>query len=86
MNPLSAIDNSTWHDYLSKLYSSSNHPQASDIESSTVPNLESCSGTELHALLNRTFTIKEIKNAISRLKTGKSPGVDMILNEMLKSS
>ena len=40
----------------------------------------------LHALLDRTFTIKEIKNAISKLKTGKSPGVDMISNEMLKSS
>ena len=77
MNPLSAIDNSTWHDFFSRLYSSSNHPQTSDIESCTEPNLESCSSTELQALLNRTFTIKEIKNAISKLKTGKSPGVDM---------
>ena len=68
------------------MYSSSNHPQTSDIESSAKPNLESCPNTELHALLNRTFTIKEVKNAISKLKSGKSPGVDMILNEMLKSS
>ena len=86
VNPISAIDNSTWHDYFSRLYSSSNHPQTSDIESSTKPNLESCPNTELHALLNRTFTIEEIKNAISKLKAGKSPGVEMILNEMLKSS
>ena len=63
--------------------SSSNHPQASNIKSSIEPNLESCSSTELHALLNRTSTIKEIKNVISRSKTGKSPGVDMISNEML---
>ena len=38
VNPISAIDNSTWHDYFSRLYSSSNHPQTSDIESSTKPN------------------------------------------------
>ena len=37
MNPLSAIDNSTWHDYFSRLYSSSNNPQTSDIESCTEP-------------------------------------------------
>ena len=86
VNLISAIDNSTWHDYFSRLYSSSNHPQSSDIESSTKPNLESSSNTELYALLNRTFTIKEIKNAISKQKTGKSTCVDMILNEMLKSS
>ena len=59
VNALSAIDNSTWHDYFSRLYSSSNHPQTSDMRSSTEPNLESCSSTELHALLSRTFTIKE---------------------------
>ena len=60
LNPFSAIDNRTWHDYFSRLYSSSNHPQASDIESSTEPNLESCSSTEFHAVLNMTFTTKEI--------------------------
>ena len=36
--------------------------------------------------LLQDFTIKKIQNAISKLKAGKSPGVDMILNEMLKSS
>ena len=86
VDPISAIDNSTWHDYFSRSYSSRNHLQTSDIESSTKLDLESCSSTDLHALVNRTFTIKEIKNAISKLKTGKSPGVDMILNEMLKLS
>ena len=36
--------------------------------------------------LLQDFTIKRIQNAIAKLKAGKSPGVDMILNEMLKSS
>ena len=83
VNPLSTIDSSTQHDYFSRLYSSSNHSQTNDIESITEPSLESFFSPELHALLNRTFTIKEIRNAISKLKTGKSPGVDMILSEML---
>ena len=37
VNPLSAIDNSTWHDYFSRLYPSSDNPQTSDIESCTEP-------------------------------------------------
>ena len=35
--------------------------------------------------LDATFTVEEIKAAIKRLKNGKSPGIDGVTNEALKS-
>ena len=36
--------------------------------------------------LDKSITLSEIQRAVSNLKNNKSPGIDLICNEMIKSS
>ena len=49
-----------------------------------LPNIDSPITPELHTYLNKIITVKEVILAITNPKSGKAPGQDRIMNEMLK--
>ena len=69
-----------WYDYLTK----QNHftsDQNTSVTEELHLNLKNPTFTEL----DYTFKINEIKQAVGKLKNNKTPGIDCISNEMLKS-
>ena len=62
-----------------KLDKHNNHDLLREIE-----ELEKQTPSNIFLNLNNAITISELKNIIRKLKNNKSPGEDMLLNEMLK--
>ena len=73
------------NDYFSKFYASEPDPVINATNNMQL-KVEQSSHKNLQAVLNKVITVEEIKEAIFNLKNGKSPGIDMIMNEMLKSA
>ena len=74
------IELDTWFDYFNALYNRNSMPTGQF----QLPNINSLIKPELHSYLNKIITIKEVISAITNLKSGKAPGQDRIMNEMLK--
>ena len=71
-------DGNVWEKYFSILFSSSsdNNDPVFNNDITSNPN----------STLNIDFTMEEINDAIRKLKTNKSPGIDKISNEMIKNA
>lgn len=80
-----SIDGEIWYKYFSKLgsISTDKHNNLQNIEEK-LRNLEQ--NTPSFTLLDNKITDLELMKAFSQLKSGKSPGLDNISNEMLKAS
>ena len=74
------IELDTWFDYFNALYNRNSMPTGQF----QLPNIDSPITSELHTYLNKIITVKEVILAITNLKSGKEPGQDRIMNEMLK--
>ena len=75
------IELDTWFDYFNALYNRNSMPTGQF----QLPNIDTPIITpELHTYLNKIITVKEVILAITNLKSGKAPGQDRIMNEMLK--
>ena len=74
------IELDTWFDYFNALYNRNSMPTGQF----QLPNIDSPITSELHTYLNKIITVEEVILAITNLKSGKAPGQDRIMNEMLK--
>lgn len=85
-NPEKCIDDKTWHEYFSKLSSIPDKYQARIHEiSRKISLLESDPCNKTFSNLDFKISEGELNKAFTKLKSGKSPGLDSISNEMLKS-
>ena len=75
------VELDTWFDYYSALYSKKSMLD----DQFEIHNIDSPVILELSTFLNKIITVKEVNLAISKLKNGKAPGEDRVLNKMLKS-
>ena len=78
------ISPNVWLRHFQRVFSSSEPPSTTNVDNQTVfvQELPHCDTTILNVPIDAT----EIVNAIRHLKTGKAPGADMIMNEMMKCS
>ena len=53
-------------------------------EENNKPYLELDIGNSSYLNLNKTITEQEVKDSISNIKSKKSPGADLVVNEMFK--
>ena len=82
----------TWHDDLKKLYSNNENLEG-DAEfydnavdhKCVLENMMSSPGYISNEMINNPISFDEVVNCINRLKNGKTPGVDLISNEILKT-
>ncbi len=74
------ISDQTWFDYYSKLNTENYIPSPS--ENDLLHDLEE--RNEYNIALDYPVSITEIKHHVKKLKNNKSPGPDLICNEMLK--
>ena len=84
--PESSIDGETWYKYFSELTSlkSTMHSKLNKMEEKLklLEQKSECFST----LDYNKITTGELQKAFSKLKSGKSPGLDNVSNEMLKAS
>ncbi len=76
----SCIPDKTWYDYYQKLNTEMHKPTQAEMEK--LQNAEMSHSNQNH--LDYEISIAEIKRHIRKLKNKKSPGLDLISNEMLK--
>ena len=87
-NSDSNIGTDQWLDYFSKLLSAGKNckSQFSSYIDSSLGLIEHCSDSVDNNILNTDIDSNEILKSIKQLKSSKSSGIDLITNDMLKSS
>jgi len=71
-----------WIKHFQNLLYGAEEPQESHTVANPPNNLDETTLSD--EILNRPITMKEIHDQISRLKNKKAPGMDTLLNEMIK--
>jgi hypothetical protein len=80
----SAISNNDWCEHFSKLATTESEDKVFHKEvEDAVGQFNSCSKTSIPEM-NNAITASEVRKAVSKLKSRKSAGPDLITNEMLK--
>eukprot|EP00794_Sanderia_malayensis_P001293 gene1293-1428_t len=71
-------------DYFTNLYSSPNNStsEAASVFKSFLK--DKYRDKDIMKYLNSPFQLEEVKNGINKLKSGKAPGIDNVINEFLK--
>ena len=80
-----SVDGEKWEKYYSNLFSNNNSGNGIKVNSKTNSTQKKISNEHL-ILINKLINCVELKKILKLSKSGKSPGIDRISNEMLKHS